>query len=218
MNENAQLAEFANNLWNNFLSRKAEQQSKDAVTFYRAEVTANNGNRRVTVQRPLDTAIEVSTTPTMAGVSVGDQVVVARFGKGNNNANHLVIAYGDGDTGISPVGISGSYTDLTDVPTLPVGLSYATFSVSNNATGTFIVSDTTYALLVITSPAGAARGVYILYARDSGQFGISTVFSGSIVPTQGTVTGTFKITNSSGYASQMRCLIFTGSIATYTGT
>lgn len=216
MNENAQLAEFANNLWNNFLKRKAEQQNMDAVSYYRAEVTANNGNRRVTVQRPLDNAIVVSTTPPMANVSVGDQVIVARFGKGNNNANHLVIAYSDGDAGYSTVATTGSYNDLADVPTLPDGLDYATFAIANNATGTYQVTTTTHALIVITAPTSGARGMYLLYIRTNGTFGLTNILSGSVTPTASATNGRFTVTNSSGYAVDMRCLIFTGGITQVT--
>lgn len=96
MNENAQLAEFANNLWNNFIKERVKADNANSVMYYRAEVVSNPGNNRLVVQRPFDEAIEVSCTDAMSSATAGTQVLVIRFGNGTNNANHLVMARGDG--------------------------------------------------------------------------------------------------------------------------
>jgi len=110
-NENAQLAEFADNLWKNFIKRKTQEASADNVTFYRAKVVSNTNiaDNKLTVQRPYDNTIEVSCVDSMNGAQAGEEVIVIRFGNGKNNANHLVVANGDGNqthslTWISPAG------------------------------------------------------------------------------------------------------------------
>jgi len=99
------------------------------------------------------------------------------------------------------------FNDLKD------GFTYKYFPISNGSTATFTInSDSMYALITITCPASGARGMYIIYGRDTqSSLGVTTVASGSIVPTY-VSTGKFSISNSSGYSSQARCMIFTGNI------
>ena len=96
-NENAQLAEFADNLWNNYIKQKYKNECKDVLTYYRATVVSNDGSNRLTIQRPFDTAYQVSCTDTMSAVTVGTNVTVLVFGDGVNNQNHIVVAYGNGN-------------------------------------------------------------------------------------------------------------------------
>lgn len=103
MNENAQLAEFAENLWKNYIKKKHDEANMDAVSFYRATVISNDGNNRLTIQRPYDNEVQVSCTDDMAAATVGMQVLVIRFGLGKNNANHIVVARGNGN----PIGHGG---------------------------------------------------------------------------------------------------------------
>ena len=104
-NENAQLAEFADNLWKNFISRKHTESNRDVVRFYKAEVVSNDGNNLLTIQRPFDNSYQVPCTNGMAGATAGSQVIVLQFGNSTNNKNHIVIAKGDGNA-ISLVGDS----------------------------------------------------------------------------------------------------------------
>lgn len=97
MNDNKALAEFAKNLWRNFIKPKINQEYADRVSYYRAEVTANNNDGTLTIKRPFDNEITVRCTEDMSTVANHSQVTVLRFGNGNNNANHLVVAYGDGN-------------------------------------------------------------------------------------------------------------------------
>ena len=96
-NDNAQMAEFAENLWKNYIKPKFKEEFKDLISFYRAEVVSNDGNNTLTIQRPYDEAYQVSCTNAMATATAGDQVLVMRFGLGVNNKNHLVVATGDGN-------------------------------------------------------------------------------------------------------------------------
>lgn len=96
-NENAQLAEFAENLWKNYLQPKVKEEGKDVLTFYRAVVVSNDGNNRLTIQKPFDDSYQVACTDSMADATEGMQVIVIRFGSGANNKNHIVFAKGDGN-------------------------------------------------------------------------------------------------------------------------
>ena len=97
-NENAQLAEFADNLWNNYIKQKYKDECKGILTYYRATVVSNDGSNRLTIQRPFDTAYQVSCTDAMSAVTAGTNVTVLVFGDGINNSNHIVVAYSNGNT------------------------------------------------------------------------------------------------------------------------
>ena len=127
-NENAQLAEFAENLWKNYIKPKYQDASKDTVSFYRAKVVSNDGNNRLTIQRPYDNSYQVSCTDGMSSATVGMQVIVVRLGNGANNQNHLVIAQGNG----SPIdsGGGGGHADNG----LPAGGTTGQALVKNSST------------------------------------------------------------------------------------
>ena len=113
-NEHAELAEFANNLWKNYIKPKFRQEYKDIMTFYRAEVTANNGDGTLNVQRPFDNVITVPCTEDMSTAGVHSQVTVLRFGNGNNSANQLVVAYGDGNPSFANLLRTVNTSTITD--------------------------------------------------------------------------------------------------------
>ena len=96
-NENAQLAEFADNLWNNYIKQKYKDECKGILTYYRATVVSNDGSNKLTIQRPFDTAYQVSCTDAMSAVTAGTNVIVLVYGDGVNNQNHIVVAYGNGN-------------------------------------------------------------------------------------------------------------------------
>ena len=88
-NEEAVMAEFAENLWRNYIKPKYEDASMSTVSFYRATVIANNGGRILTVQQPYDEPRTVSCTNELANVEVGSHVAVLKFGNGTAAMNHL---------------------------------------------------------------------------------------------------------------------------------
>lgn len=96
-NKNQQMAEFADNLWKNYIRPKAREEFRDQVAFYRAEVVTNDGNHKLTIQRPFDDSYQVACTNDMEDATTGMQVIVLQFGNGANNNNHLVVAKGDGN-------------------------------------------------------------------------------------------------------------------------
>ena len=79
-NINAELAEFAKNLWDNYIKEQADTEFENNVWFYRASVTANTGNGLLTVQRPYDNEVTIRCTEPLTNSTVGDTVTVACFG------------------------------------------------------------------------------------------------------------------------------------------
>ena len=95
---NKQMAEFARELWENYIKPKYIAEFSDNVTYYMATVVSNDGNNRVTIRRPFDDPYQVSCLEDMAGLVAGDTVLVLRFGNGTNNANHIIFGKGNGNT------------------------------------------------------------------------------------------------------------------------
>lgn len=95
---NKQMAEFARELWENYIKPKYISEFTDTVTYYMATVVSNDGNNRVTIKRPFDDPYQVSCLEDMAGLVAGDTVLVLRFGNGTNNANHIIFGKGNGNT------------------------------------------------------------------------------------------------------------------------
>lgn len=124
-NTNAQMAEFANNLWENYIKKKFEEANADILSYYRAEVVSNDGNNKLTIQRPYDDPYQVSCTDDMSEAVAGMQVIVVRFGNSANNSNHIVVAKGNG----SPVGDGG-----IAVNGLPTGGTSGQVLVKNSST------------------------------------------------------------------------------------
>ena len=94
---NKQMAEFAKELWENYIKPKVGIEFSDTVSYYMATVVSNDGYNRVTIKRPFDDAYQVSCLDDMAGLEAGDTVLVLRFGSGTNNANHIVFGKGNGN-------------------------------------------------------------------------------------------------------------------------
>ena len=88
---NEYMAEFAENLWNNYIKPKMREELRNAVTFYKATITANPGNGTLTVQRPYDNAVTISCSDDLKSAAVGSQVVVFVLG-GGNAANSVAIS------------------------------------------------------------------------------------------------------------------------------
>lgn len=100
-NTNAEMAEFADNLWNNYIKPKVNEMLRNYLSYYKAKVTANPGDGRLKVRRPFDREITVRCTEMLRSVKTGTQVIVVRFGTGTSE-NHIAMLSGS-DTNIIPL-------------------------------------------------------------------------------------------------------------------
>lgn len=110
---NKQMAEFARELWENYIKPKFNAEFSDNVTYYMATVVSNDGNNKVTIKRPFDDAYQVSCLEDMAGLVAGDTVLVLHFGNGTNNANHIIFGRGNGNTNYTAVGATETANEAT---------------------------------------------------------------------------------------------------------
>ena len=98
-NEQAMMAEFADNLWKNYIKPKYEATRQDKVSYYRATVISNNGDGTLTVRPACDNERTVNHTSELSNIEAGAEVVVWKLGNGNAAMNHLaVLTYSDGST------------------------------------------------------------------------------------------------------------------------
>lgn len=88
---NREMAEFAENLWDNYLKEKAIDLLKNQIFGFRAVVTARPGGGKLTVQRPFDydsdgnpVSLTLPCAGSMTGVSVGTQVLCLGLGTMSN--------------------------------------------------------------------------------------------------------------------------------------
>ena len=153
MSDNDQMKLFVDNLWRYF-EPKIEEKMRSSIRYYRAEVTANPGGNRLTVQRPFDTPVTIPCVDCMSDAKAGDQVLVMVFGGSANGSNSVVV--GDGALhafgGVnSPLSISnggtgantadGVRTSLLDLGYIngdldhmtSIGASWCDFSYCTNA-------------------------------------------------------------------------------------
>ena len=115
-NDQATMAEFAQNLWNNYIKQKTEEANSSVVSYYRAVVTtANDGSNILKVKQPYETtARTVSCTDELADVAVGTNVVIMRMGNGNAAVNNLAfLALDDMSMIKTPIPISKGGTGQT---------------------------------------------------------------------------------------------------------
>lgn len=115
-NDNATFAEFAENLWKNFIRPKTHEEMRNAVSFYRAKVVTNNGDGTLVIQRPFDSQIKISCTHELITLATeGTQVIVFVFG-GTASSNHVAFMLTSDksiSSGASTVEYSISGTNLT---------------------------------------------------------------------------------------------------------
>lgn len=122
---NKQMAEFARELWENYIKPKFTAEFPDIVSYYMATVVSNDGNNRVTIKRPFDSPYQVSCLEDMAGLEAGDTVLVLRFGNGTNNANHIIFGKGNGNA---------NYTALTATQLANAAIKTIEYGVGNSPT------------------------------------------------------------------------------------
>lgn len=91
-NANEQMAEFADNLWKNYIRPKMADEMRNHVSYYKAEVVDNEGDGYLIVKKPFDNPIKIpAVDPMLDYADIGDQVLVLCFGKGNAQ-NQIVFA------------------------------------------------------------------------------------------------------------------------------
>lgn len=152
MNEQQQMAEFADNLWQNYIKDKIAQNSSNGVTYFKAEVVTNNGDGTLSVTQPYDNPITVHCTSSLTNITAGTQVVVLCFGKGNSK-NYLAISkpwdsFADMGTNVAYFGSCESAADTAtktvDIPELTQIVKgtvvYIRFGATNTATADVALS------------------------------------------------------------------------------
>lgn len=81
MNENEQLRDFAEALWENYLKQKVQASRTTGLTFFRAQVTTAASAGTVTVQRPFDTALSLPYVPSAESyLTAGSEALVLVLG------------------------------------------------------------------------------------------------------------------------------------------
>ena len=144
-NANEQMAEFADNLWKNYIKPKMADELRNNISYYKAEVTKNESDGYLTVKRPFDNEIKIPVVTPMASTAVGTQVLVLCFGKGNAQ-NQIVF---------STSSLEDYYTDTnTDTKVKqsyvatnyyrPILLGYRTSSTATGASTTAVTNQAYY--------------------------------------------------------------------------
>lgn len=148
MIDNREMAEFAENLWDNYIKFRHSEANQDTVSFYKATVTVNNEDGVLGIQRPFDTETYYVSCPSyMEEVTVGQQVLVLRFGEGTNLTNHFVIdnaartmlasAIASGSSITFPISIANGGTGATSLAGAKTALEIPSASdASPNMDGT----------------------------------------------------------------------------------
>lgn len=134
MNEQDQMRQFAENLWNQFFANKVDKAMAQTVSYFRARVTDNPGSGKLEVQRPFDTAHIVSCTDALSNASAGDEVTVFVFGSENGN-NAVAVSDGSMSTlgsGGGGGGGSVAWTDVTGKPTTISGYGITDAKIVSN--------------------------------------------------------------------------------------
>lgn len=85
------MAEFADNLWKNYIKPRMRDELRNNVTFYKATIATNPGDGTLTVQQPFDNAVTIACSDDLRTAAVGTQVVVFVLGSGNA-ANSIAIS------------------------------------------------------------------------------------------------------------------------------
>lgn len=188
-NDNAMMAELAKNLWNNYMKDRVMEALTDSVSFYRATVVTNNNDGTLTIQRPYDNQFSVKRTEGLADISAGDQVVVLRFGNGNNNSNHLAFAHGDGTLGLEP--------EITYPVPISLGGTNATTALTAKSNLRAVGYASNYDGSVIGS---ASNPVYVTYnSANDGHFAVPCTHTlEADVPSNAVFTDTTDLTQMTG--------------------
>ena len=85
MDENQDMKRFADQLWDYFKPR-IEELTRSGIWYFRAQVTKEAENGKITVQRPFDGEIALPYISSMANAAVGSQVTVFVLGSSMTNA------------------------------------------------------------------------------------------------------------------------------------
>ena len=148
MIDNREMAAFANSLWENYIKQRNKEADMSNVSFYKAEITAKPGNGKFSIQRPFDTdSVDVAYPSYMEDAPVGTQVLVLRFGDGNNLQNHFIVdnaartmlasAIASGSSVTFPISIANGGTGATSLSGAKANLEIPSASdASPNMDGT----------------------------------------------------------------------------------
>ena len=89
---NNDMKEFAENLWNNYIKKRIEEECSDEISFYRAAVSNNNGDGTLNITIPFDGEKTIQCTRELLNVNPSANVLVLRMGNGNAGDNHIAVA------------------------------------------------------------------------------------------------------------------------------
>lgn len=145
-NANEQMAEFADNLWKNYIRPKMSDELRNNISYYKAEVVENNGDGTMTVKKPFDNPVTIPATAAVAEwAEPGAQVLVLCFGKGNAQ-NQIVFASAslahyytdtDTDTKVKQSHVTSNYYR-------PIILGYRTSSQGTNVSTSAVTNQVYY--------------------------------------------------------------------------
>ena len=211
MIDEREMAIFADNLWNNYIKGKVREDNMSDVSFYRAKVTGAYSSGKLPVQRPFDDqSYSVRCPEYMSDSAIGEQVLVIRFGRGNNLANHYIVD----DAGMSKR--SGA-----------IGCSSGTILRNSNTAAVTLTSGTSMDIVTLTLPKGSwiltaeclfgensngARYVGIIKSATSSTTVSSTrVAAAPSGATRIQTTSPVLVTDASGETFALRALQHSGS-------
>lgn len=153
-NENEMMAEFADNLWKNYIKPKIADELKSTLTYYRAVVTDNEGDGYLTVQKPYDSPIKIPCNKTLEAADIGQSVLVLCFGKGNAQ-NQFAFATGamedfysdtNTDTKVLQAHVTSNYYR-------PIILGYRSASTATGASTTSVTNQVYYSKNLSYNPS-----------------------------------------------------------------
>lgn len=82
-NISEEMFNFASTMWRRFFRKKVKElpELRHSLLGYKAQVTANNGDGTLTVQRPFETeTLTLRCASSLTGAAVGDQVLIVALG------------------------------------------------------------------------------------------------------------------------------------------
>ena len=151
---------FADNLWQYFQPMLQERLEHN-IGWFRAVVTENPGDGKLTVQRPFDDPFTIKCISSMSGASVGDNVLIFSFGE-NLGTNAIVVGTADG-------------TNIGGWGEVPLSVANGGTGKTTNTSNSVLVGNGTSAVKNIASASGA---LYATSANGAPSFGTLPIAQG----------------------------------------